>query len=667
MSGLLNVASGALRANQTVLQTTGNNIANVNTVGYSRQTAVLQTIEGQFTGGGYIGKGVEVDTIQRNYDIFLNRQATLASTTSAADSARAEKLSQLENLFPGGEDALGAAVSDMLNAFSDVASAPTDLTARTVALTRISETATRLSSTAASMDELQMSLEQELDQKLTTLNTLAASVAQVNEKIARAMGNGQPPNDLLDQRDQLIRDINQYIQTTSIPADDGTIGLFIGGSQALVLGNTVAKLTLTDGDFGDSQTSKLALVRNGQSLTLNEATLGGGEIPGLLRFQNTDMLEARNLLGRYATAVTTSMNDQHKLGLDLDGNVGGNLFSPVNFSNSVLVPQAPATTNTGNATLSLGIADVTEFAASDYEVRITGVTAGVVDAWSITRLSDGAVSNFTSAPATVDGLTIGVSATGTPAVGDRFLLKPFSTPTNTISAEFSSARALAVASPVAGKMGTANTGSLQLASLTARTNPPLVETSATPVTLQFISASQYIRSDDPNYANYPSTAPLPTSYNYVSGTAIEGTAPATTPLSQWSLVLQGSPQAGDTFTVVGSKDTTHNNGADFRLDAGNANAMMALRDTKMFDGATLTDGYAGLMAQIGVRAQSANFTAEVSSKLAATLEQDRSAVSGVNLDEEAARLLQYQQAYQASAKVIQVAQSIFDTLIQTVG
>jgi len=652
MSGLLNVASGALRANQTVLQTTGNNIANVNTVGYSRQTAVLQTIEGQFTGGGYIGKGVEVDTIKRNYDIFLNRQATLASTTSAADSARAGKLNQLENLFPGGEDALGAAVSDMLNAFSDVASSPTDLTARTVALTRVSETATRLSSTAASMDELQTSLEQELDQKLTTLNTLAASVAQVNEKIARALGNGQPPNDLYDQRDQLIRDINQYVQTTSIPADDGTIGLFIGGSQALVLGTTAAKLTLTDGDFGDAQTSKLAIVRNGQTLTLNEATLGGGEIPGLLRFQNTDMLEARNLLGRYAAAVTTSMNDQHKLGLDLDGNVGGNLFTPVDFSRSVLVPQAPATLNTGSAVLSLDVADVTQFAASDYEVNFTSATEG-----SITRLSDGKQTDFdfgAGTSITFEGLTLNRDL-GAAAAGDRFLLKPFSATTNTISAEFSSARALAVASPVVGKMGTANTGSLQLTTLSARTNPPLVETLATPVTLIFDGVGGYTRSD------------VAGTFAYSSGQVIEGTEPATTPLSQWSLVLQGVPKAGDTFTVVGSQDTANNNGSDFRMNSGNASAMMALRDTKMFDGATLTDGYAGLMAQIGVRAQSANYTAEVSSKLAATLEQDRSAVSGVNLDEEAARLLQYQQAYQASAKVIQVAQGIFDTLIQVVN
>jgi flagellar hook-associated protein 1 FlgK len=171
---------------------------------------------------------------------------------------------------------------------------------------------------------LQQSLTLELKNKVTSINSLASGIASVNEKIARAVGNGQPPNDLLDQRDQLVRELNQFIQTTSIPATDGTVGIFIGGSQALVLGNTAAKLELGADDFG-VQNNKLSLSRNGQTVPLNEATLGGGEVPGLLRFQNTDMAEARNLLGRYAVAITTSMNAQHALGLDLNGNVGGNL------------------------------------------------------------------------------------------------------------------------------------------------------------------------------------------------------------------------------------------------------------------------------------------------------------------------------------------------------
>ncbi len=657
MSGLLNVASRALVANQTVLQTTGNNIANVNTPGYSRQSTVLQTVPGQFSGSGYIGKGVDVTTILRNYSTFLTRQSALAGATSAGDTARADKLKQLEGIFPGGVSGLGASVSDMLNTFSDVASAPTDLTARTVALTRVSETASRMRSASQSLDDLQAGVTQEITQKVDAINSLAKSIADVNDRIARAQGSGQTPNDLMDQREQLVRELNQYIQTSSIAATDGTVGIFIGGSQALVLGNSAATLAVTSDDFNDPLKSKVVITRTGQSVTMDENMLGGGEVPGLLRFQNNDLVEGRNLLGRLTLAISTSMNDQHKLGLDLDGNAGGNLFTPTVFgNNNVMQPSAPAIVNTGTATLSLGINDVTQFAASDYEVLFSTADSG-----SITRRSDQTSTAFdfnATNPVIIDGLTItwdGALA----GVGDRFLIKPFSTSASNIAAEFSTPRALAVASPVAGKMGTSNTGSLQLSGLRARTNPPTVETTATPVVLTFTGPNSFTRDDE--------IPPNTTPFTYTSGQTIEGTTPAGNPLSQWSLVLQGSPKAGDTFTVFGIKDGVNNNGINLTLNSGNATAMMNLRDTAMFDGSALTDGYASMISQIGIRTQSANYSASVSSSIAANLEKDRTGISGVNLDEEASKLLQFQQAYQASAKVIQIAQSIFDTLIQTLS
>ena len=661
MSGILNVGTRALQANQIALQTAGNNIANVNTTGYSRQTAVMSNVAGQFSGSGYIGKGVEVSTIERTYSEFLNRQAGLASATSSGDTARADKLKQLETLFQGGKDGLGAAVSDMLNAFSDVASAPTDLTARTVALTRVSETALRMSNTATSMDDLQQSVTLELKNKVDSINSLASGIASVNEKIARTLGNGQPPNDLLDQRDQLVRELNQFIQTTSIPATDGTLGIFIGGSQALVLGNTAAKLSLTSDDFGVNNTA-LTLTRNGQTIALNENTLGGGEVPGLLRFQNTDMAEARNLLGRYSLAVTTSMNDQHALGLDLDGVAGGNLFSTDSFESAaskVFTASHVLPATTGNSappyTLTLSLQDNTKLAASNYAVSFTSATGG-----SIQRSSDNTLIGFSYSAATVqfrfqtatdsaagpftgtsfDGLNLSKAAGTAVVAGDRFALKPLNTAAGNVSAEFSTPRSLAVASPVAGQMGSSNTGSLQLTELTAKSST----ISATPVVLTFSGSNTYTRID------------VGGTFTYVSGQAITGGTPA-----QWSLTLQGTPENLDTLTVQQQPAAYRN------TNAGNASAMMALRDVATFDGASLTDGYAGLIAQIGIRSQSADYTANVSSAIAASLEKDRTAVSGVNLDEEAAKLLQYQQAYQASAKVIQIAQGIFDTLIQTIS
>jgi flagellar hook-associated protein 1 FlgK len=655
--GILNIGTQALQANQVALQTIGNNIANVNTIGYSRQRVVMGTVAGQFTGAGYVGKGVDIQTIQRNYDQFLTRQSTLAASTQSSDTTRSDYLTQLSNIFQGGANGIGQSVNDMLNSMSDVASTPTDITARTVVLTRVDETTRRLRDASQSLDDLQTGITQALNEKLSTVNTLAQNIADVNGQIALAQGSGQPPNDLLDKRDQLIHDLNQYVQTTSVAADDGSVGIYIGGSQSLVLGSSASKLALstTKDDFGDPQQNKLTVTRDGLSVTMDEKVLGGGEVSGLLRFQNNDLVESRNLLGRLTTAITTTLNTQHKLGLDLNGNAGQNLFTPVDVNN-ILVPVPPAATNgLPGAALQLAISDTTQFVASDYQVKV--IAANQV---AVTRMSDGTTRTFdpTAAPTvadpnpaepTFDGLKLSGLASAT--VGDRFLLKPFGSAATNIAREFSTPSALAVASPLVGKMGANNTGSLQLTALVAKSQPTPIPPATTgpAITITFGANNTYTRSD------VPAGPPI----IYTSGEAITSLDPT----NDWSLKLQGSPKSGDTFTVQDIKSTS----LDIKLNGGNATNMMNLRDVAMFDGAAMSDGYAGLISQIGIRAQSANYSATVSTNIAINAEKDRTGIAGVNLDEEAAKLIQYQQAYQASAKMIQVAQSIFDTLIRTLG
>jgi flagellar hook-associated protein 1 FlgK len=641
--GILNIGSQALQANSVALQTAGNNIANVNTPGYSRQKVILTTVPGQYSGGGYIGKGVSVQTIQRNFDAFLTRQATLASTTQAADVTRSDYLTQLGEIFQGGTTGLGASVNDMLNALSDVASAPTDLTARTVVMTRVDETARRMRAASQSLDDLQSGISQSLGEKVTSINTLAQNIADVNGQIARAQGGGQPPNDLLDKRDQLIRDLNQYVQTTSIAADDGTVGVFIGGSQALVLGTEVAPVALVPDDFGDPLKNKLAITRNGVAVSLDENSLGGGQVSGLLRFQNNDLAEGRNLLGRLTLAVTTSMNDQHKLGLDLDGKVGGNLFTPTDLSTSSNIYQVVGQSSA--ASLSMAISDVTQFAASDYELTFTSTNI------SIKRASDGLVRTFPVGDIDIDGLKITVNGSAT--AGDRFLLKPFSTSASNIAREFSTPRALAVANPIAAKLSPTNTGSLALGSLNAKT---VASTALSPIGNYNVKFSVNSTTGATTYDILDSvgTSVLAAPIAYVSGEKIDYIPGGTNP--GFSMILTGKPANNDTVTI--------GQNAYASLSGGNATAMMELRDKPMFDGAALTDGYAGLISQIGIRAQSAGYSAQVSTNIAVNAEKSRTGVSGVNLDEEAAKLLQYQQAYQASAKMIQIAQNIFDTLIQ---
>ena len=650
---LLNVGSRALLANQAALQTAGHNIANVSTPGYSRQSVVLQTVQGQFTGGGYIGKGVDVQTIQRNHSELLTRQSTAASAVDAGDTVRMDRLRQLQEVFSGGASGIGASINDMMNALSDVVSAPTDLTARSVALTRMDETAARMRDASQRLDEIGYTVAEQLKGSMVAVNSLAKNIAGINEQIARAKGNGQPANDLLDQRDQLIRELNQHIQISQVAADDGTVSVFVAGSQPLVLGNQAATLSIDDPiDFGAGSGKKvLSFLAPGSStkVELNENMLGGGQVAGLLRFQNNDLAEGRNLLGRMAIAISESMNTQNRLGLTLNGQPGENLFAPISLGNAT-----PSNFNTSTATMALTVADPTALQASSYTVSFTAGDAG-----SVTRHSDGKVFNFDGSalpPVTVASVFsaqgLGVTLSGAVNAGDQFVINSLQGAAAELQALQYSPTDLAAANPVNAAMGATNGGSLQLASLKA-TGPITQPATGSPVTIAFTAGSP---------ATYSATVPGPPVATIATGNYVSGEKIA---INGWEIALQGAPKSGDTVTVGNATDSQY--GDWYKRDTGNASALMALRDVPMFDNATLADGFASAMAQVGTRTQSAQFAAELSSSIAANLERDRTAVSGVNLDEEAARLIQYQQAYQASAKMIQIAQNIFDTLIQGLG
>ena len=648
---LFNIGVRALQTNQVVLQTTGHNIANVNTPGYSRQTVALQNLPGQFTGSGFIGQGVEVQAIVRNQSDMLTRQATAAAAVSAADSARAQSLQRLQDVFSGGDSGLGAAINDMMNALSDVASAPTDLAARTVALTRMDATATRMRSASDQLDQIAAGVRSDLDTGVQQANDLAGQIARLNAQIVRAQGSGKAPNDLLDQRDQAIRNLNQYVQTTQVPADDGSLGVFVG-NQPLVLGSTAATLSVGDApDFSGSGQLKLFFTApGGTPQAIDEQVIGGGAMAGQLRFYNGDLEEGRNLLGRMALSLTQTLNAQNRLGLTLDGKVGGDLFQPVALKDAIAAAGNPSGAGAG---IGLAVADPAKLKASDYTVAFTAGAVGTVVRQSdgVTLSFDGTAGNTLQDVLRGEGLT--ATVTGAPQAGDRFLIQPVRDAAGKMQALVHTPSQLAAANPVNAAMGTGNTGSLQLVSLQALSNPP---GTSVPLTLTFTGPNTYTRSDDP--AVPPA---LPTAYSYVSGQAIS--YDNATPPTGWSVTLSGTPNQGDTVTVGNALAA----GDYFQRDAGNAKAMLALRDAPLFDGAPLSDGFASAMAQVGTRTQSAQFAAQMSGTIAANLENDRTAVSGVNLDEEAAKLIQYQQAYQASAKMIQVAQTVFDSLLQTMG
>ena len=633
----LNIGARALNANLAALQVIGNNIANVNTPGYSRQNVIQQTSGYQQMGNGYFGMGVEIATVERSHNQYLTREAQKAGSVAAADALRYARLQQLESAFPTGSAGLGTALNEMLNAWTDVSSSPGNLTARVVVIAKGEELASRLRNTAAQIDSLQNTTKQQVGGAVDIINGLAKDLAKVNERITESQGNGHTPNDLLDQRDKILGDLNKYVQTTNVPSDSGAVSVFIAGSQPLVLGSQANALAAGQ-DSTDSARVALSFVQGGVSTPIPDANLGGGELAGLMRFMNQDLVDTQNLLGRMALATATTVNNQHKLGVDLQGNPGQNFFNTPAAAVGLARPG-----NTGSAEVSASVADPTALVASDYELRFEA--AGM----SVVRLSDGTSTPVTSLPAVVDGLTFNLDS-GAGAPGDRFLVRPYAAAARDLQVAIGSPDKLAAASPVMVTPGTGNSGGLSVESLYASSASPNL---TDPVTITFLADGSFTATGLGPGNPPPDNPGPPPSYNFKPGQSIT--------LNGWSLTMRGSPGAGDTFSIGAAP------AGGISQNAGNSTGMLALRDLPTYGGVPLSDGYVSLFADIGTRVQGAKFAADFSANIANTAETARANVAGVNLDEEAARLLQYQQAYQASAKFMQIAQSTFDSLLQTVG
>jgi flagellar hook-associated protein 1 FlgK len=635
MPSALNIGTLALNANLSALQVIGHNIANANTAGYSRQNVQMMSAGYQTLGGNFYGMGVQVDSVTRAHDAYLTREAQLASSVSSADAERLSRLRQLENLFPTGEQGLGSAMNDMLNAWSDVASQPTNLAARSVVLGRGEAFASRLRDTAGQVDILANSARQQIGDTVDVINRLAQDIGRINQDIMESQGDIGEPNDLLDRRDSLIGELSQYLQVTTIGADDGSLSVFVAGSQPLVLGSNASALVMQP-DATDPSRPSILFQSASTTMALPDSALGG-KLGGVLEFLNQDLRDTQNLMGRMALAANVMLNTQQQLGVDLRGDTGTNFFVPIADA-----PGLAAPTNTGNAALHAEVSDPTALKPSDYELRFT---AGGVE---VRRLLDGETASFAALPAEFDGLSFELDS-GAGAVGDSFLVKPFANVARNMQMALSAADRLAAASPVVVSPASGNIGGVSVQSLYP------VQASANlsdPVTLTFLADGSFTATGLGPGNPPPDNPGLPPSYNYTPGNAIV--------FNGWSLTLRGVPAAGDSFAVTPSPS------ADQRQNAGNAVGMLALRDMDTFDGLSLSNGYSSLLTDMGTRVQGANFSASYSSAVAASSKSARASVAGVNLDEEAARLLQFQQAYQAAAKYMQIAQGMFDTLLQTV-
>lgn len=650
MSGstLMMLGIKAMAANYAALQTTGHNIANANVEGYSRQRAELSTAAGQYTGAGFFGKGVDVTTVTRAHDQFLTREASSARSLASMDATRLALLQRMENIFQPGVNGLGHAATQLMDAMSDLSSHPADPATRRVVLARATDLAARFSEAGSALDLTQANATADLRVMVTEVNALARSIAQTNQKIAEVVGRGQPANDLLDERDRLISQLSDKVQVTRMDASDGTTAVFMAGGQRLVLGSTAAELSVVQ-DATDPRRAAVALREGPLTRVLSETEMGGGGITGLLRFQNQDLVAGRNLIGQLAAAIGGAVNTQQMRGVNLQPPLGS---VPSSALFGIGAPEALANTanardGAGNlmASIQLTVTDPAALQASDYDLREDPAVPGT---WRLTRLSDGWATTVADGDV-VDGVQI--DFVGAPQAGDKFLLQPVARAANTMSVLLGNPLDLAAASPLVASTSPANVGTAGVASLTITAGPLPVPGATVQVTFtsdagdyswQMLDAANNVLASGND--------------SWVAGQAIP---PAGTDINGFSLMLHGVPRNGDVVTIAPTPASA------LSSNNGNALALTALRDAAIAGGHTATDQWALALSDVGVRVQSGATASEISTAVSRQAELLRSADAGVNLDEEAARLIQFQQSYQAAAKVLQVAQSIFDSLLST--
>ncbi|ARP94310.1 flagellar hook-associated protein FlgK [Bordetella genomosp. 13] len=542
---LYNLAKTGLNASQAGMEVTSHNINNQTTIGYNRQRVVTSTAGATGTGEGFFGRGVKVDTVQRQYDSFLYRQLVTSQGTGAGLTSHLDQLSQINDFLSDRTVGITPALNGFFTGLNNGASKPGDPAVRQDLLGKANSLATQLNLAYRELQNQRDGLNTQISTTVEQVNSYLNRINELNQQITIAEGkSGQPPNDLLDQRDQAVSELNQLVGIRWYN-QNGSLTITMDNGQTLLSGTTVRPLKAVASAADPRRTVLAYEIPAGGGTTatieLADSEVSGGKLGGLLAFRNESLDPVQNQLGQLAIGLAMALNEQHEQGVDLNGDPGEPLFG-------FMQPSAITNrSNAGTGSLAVEYSDANELKASGYTVEFDGTD------YRVTRMSDG--ETFTPVPdatgaLTFDGLT--VTPAGVPAAGDSW--------------------------------------------------------------------------------------------------QIEGTRDAARDLT----VLITDPAKLALADAAGGT-----------ANGNNGLAMAELQTKKVLGGGSmsLTEAYATLVNNVGVQAQALKSSSTAQDNLIKQQYGAQQAVSGVNLDEEYVNLQIYQTQYQASAKILEVAGTVFDTLL----
>lgn len=625
MADILNIGISALLANQRMLSTAGHNISNANTPGYSRQTVQLTARPPQTASVGFLGKGVQVAAISRSADEFLTTQVRATTSAESRASIFAQLSGQVDQLLGSGN--FTATLSRFFNAEEDMNNDPSSSSARTVFLNTAQSLVDRFKDADTSLAALASGVNDQIATKVGRINSLSGAIATLNKEIVQAIGvaQGAKPNDLLDQRDNLLKELSKLVNVSTLEQQDGAVNVFIGNGQLLVAGPNKVDLAVTPNSL-DGSRNEISLT-TGASSTVITGAVTSGELAGVLQFRDGILDPARNAMGRLAVGLSQTFNAQHQQGMDLNGALGGNVFGV----GGAVVTANPA--NAGSIAVTLDPNNLASLTTSDYRLQFNGTN------YLLTRADDGTQQILSGAgPFNVDGMSIAVA--GVPANGDVYSIQPTKYAIRNLSVLISDPSKIALASPIQTNVALTNIGDATVSpgQVLAVTNPAL------------LTATQIVFNNPPTTFQINGAGPL---IPYTSGGNIDANG--------WRVQIDGNPQAGDVFRISAN--------ANGRGDNTNGLALAGLATTKFLNAGTSTyqDAFSQLVGSIGARTEQAKISGNALTVQRENAEAARDSLAGVNTDEEAANLIRFQQAYQGAAQMIKIANDTFQTLLDAVS
>ncbi|WHS61887.1 flagellar hook-associated protein FlgK [Pseudomonas sp. G2-4] len=685
---LLNIGMSGLSASQTALVTTGNNIANVDTAGYSRQQTVQTTKASNQYGNVFIGSGTTLADVRRVYNSYLEAQLKTTTSLNSDAAAYQGQITPLDSLLSDSGTGMNGALTKFFASVQNVNAKPGDDASRQLLLSDAQALSNRFNSIASQLTAQNENINGNLTNMVEQINNLAATVAQLNKKIAEVSNSGGAPNDLLDARNETILQLSTFTGT-QVVENGSSLDIYLGSGQPLVMGSTVNTLQAVP-DKNDPGRVGIQLNSGSSSMDLT-SVLTGGEIGGLMRYRSTVLDPAMNELGRVALVVADQMNAIQASGIDKNGAFGSNLFSSINSAAQMSQRSVAALTNSaGSGNFNVAIEDTGKLTTNDYKITFTTGTD-----YTVQRLPDGtsmgAFNTATTPPPVVDGFSL-TFGSGPAVAGDSFKITPTRNAATSIKTEMTDSKRLAIAAPLGAAITPGGSGTLTIPASgqpTMTTKLDIYDEATTTIIQNGIKSSMPVKvvfgatSTDGTSQAYrlldakgglissgtikpgqSNTLSLSVPLKDASGTPImDSSVPPVQRTVTFDMSIAGSPSEGAGIDVSLSQPGT--------LDNRNGTVLAGLQTAKTVDtgsaskGISLNDAYGKLVEGVGSKAAQGKLDSAATGAILDNAKTARDSLSGVDLDEETGNLVKFQQYYTASSQIIKAAQEIFSTLINS--